>query len=268
VTNNEMLRVSVNNLETGLHRISDNNLQEFQKLSKRLSNIQKTMKDDADMVVELQGTLDSTNSKLSTILKGAYDIPTLVILLPEIVTGVTSFLRNPSRLFSNNYRLFFVCSHTLCIAPCGPKGQGYQLTATKEWVKRAAPVLKVGLVAVKLALATSGMPFPISDMLKALDISTQSDYFNAALQNLQNISTSTIAATENQIEALTKEDCLSFLDRNAEGTRAAYEGIKEMLKNFSNISGSCGLVFVEHQGQVAWVLRGQEENWKFALGER
>ena len=223
------------------------------------------IEDDRDDDGKLQTKLDATNALLLTLLKGAYDIPTLVILLPEIATGVTSFLRDPSRLFSNKYRLFFVCSHTLCIAPCGPKGQGYQLTATKEWVKKAAPVLKVGLVAVKLALATSGIPFPISDILKGLSISAQTDYFTAALQTLQTISTSTVTAVDSQIEAMTKDDCLSYLDRNAEGTRDAYEGIKEMLNSFPNIARSCGLVFVEHLGKVAWVLRGQEENWRLAI---
>jgi len=145
-------------------------------------------------------------------------------------------------------------------------GRGYKLTVSKEWVKKAAPVLKVGLILVTLALAISGIPFPISDLLKGLDILAQADYFDAALKNLQNIPSSKVAQVKNQKATLTKEDCLSFLDRNARGTRVAYDGIKEMLKNHPNFISNCGLVFVEHMGKVAWVLPGQEENWRLALG--
>jgi len=248
--------------------MEESNLKEFQKLNKKVQAIQALMEDDEDSDSTLQASLDKNNSLLLTLLKGAYDIPTLVILLPEIASDVTSFLKNPSKVFTNQYRLFFVCSHTLCIAPCGPKGRGYKLTVPREWVKKAAPVLKVGLVAVKLALVASGIPFPISDLLKGLNVSDQTKYFDEALRNLQNISTFTVTEAETQLEALTKEDCLSFLDRNAEGTRVAYEGIKEMLRNHSNFICNCGPVFVEHNGKVAWVLPGQEENWRLALGAR
>ena len=163
---------------------------------------------------------------------------------------------------SIGYSLSFAAAHSPSIAPCGPKGQGYQLSTTKKWVKKAAPVLMVSLVLVKLALVTSGIPFPISDLMKGLSISEQSSYFDSALQNLQNTSTSTVTEAERLVEAMTKEDCLSYLDRNAEGTRVAYEGIKEMLRRFPNIAGTCGLEFVQHQGKVAWVLKNEVDNWK------
>jgi len=268
VTSNEKLKQSIDFMNEEINRISESNQQEFHRLNKKLQGFQMAIEDGDDVDGGLQSKFDVLNSQLLILLKGAYDIPTLVILLPEIATGVTSVLRNPSRLFSNKYRLYFVCSHTLCIAPCGPKGLGYKLSTNKEWVRKAAPVLMVGLVALKLALATSGIPFPISDLLSGLSPSAQSDYFDAALRNLQAISTSTVTESQRMLGELTKEECLSFLNRDAEGTRSAYESIKEMLKNYPNIVTSCGLVFAQHKGKVAWVLKDQVDHWKSSLEVR
>ncbi len=37
---------------------------------------------------------------------------------------------------------------------------GYRVRQTKDWIRKAAPVLKAGWVALKLALAAGGTPLP------------------------------------------------------------------------------------------------------------
>ena len=110
---------------------------------------------------------------LSTLLTGTHNTPTLAIVLPVV---------NPMPFVRNQFRLFFLCSHTHRLAPCSKDGKGYTITVTKQWVKTAAPVLRVGLVLVKPALSEHGIPLPIPDLPALLgDVSgLHAKYLDAA----------------------------------------------------------------------------------------
>jgi hypothetical protein len=94
---------------------------------------------------------------------GAYECPTLFVLLPVVETTWISRL-NPLKFVRDKYRLFFLCAHTMQIAPCGPDGKtGFALTCPKEWVVKAAPYIKIGLILLKEVLATYLIPLPIGE---------------------------------------------------------------------------------------------------------
>ena len=74
----------------------------------------------------LSAQMDSLHNSLAQLLRGTHTIPTLMIVLPEIKDqSMTGYLRRGvTRVFTQKYTLFFLCSHTRGIAPCGPNGKG------------------------------------------------------------------------------------------------------------------------------------------------
>ena len=88
---------------------------------------------------------DELAAMVRALTANTHGIPTLAIVLPVVSDSWIS-KANPMNLMRNQYRLYFLCSHTHQIAPCGPKGKGYKITMTKQWVLDAAPMLRVGLV--------------------------------------------------------------------------------------------------------------------------
>ncbi|CAM9177076.1 unnamed protein product [Sphacelaria rigidula] len=70
------------------------------------------------------------------------------------------FCRSEEKI-SWNLRLFFLCAHDLSLAECGPHGQGYVVKDLLQWVKRARPLAKVGLVLGSIVLKTcTGLSIP------------------------------------------------------------------------------------------------------------
>jgi hypothetical protein len=53
---------------------------------------------------------------------------------------------------------------TLQRAKSGPEQEGYEITLTKEWLVRLAPVIKIGLFVTQLALASFGVILPVLSM--------------------------------------------------------------------------------------------------------
>lgn len=222
---------------------------------------------------------------LQTVISGTHSIPTLSIILPDVAK---SWLQShsPMRLVRHQYRLFFLCAHTHQIAPCGPKGKGYKITATKQWVIDAAPVLRVGLVLVKLALMASGLPLPVPDLCTALVGSAMhTKYLDAALQLVSQPPEDDLRSTEFSMEKTLSEikryevgDLMVAQGATAgaaaaerhlqEGSRKAYETIQALLvKDGVNIPLTCGLRQVTHRGRTAWVLDNDatEAAWKESM---
>lgn len=66
---------------------------------------------------------------------------------------------------SRKLRLFFLCAHDLSLAECGHAGQGYKVKELLEWVKKARPLAKVGLVIGSIAVKTfAGLSVPIDHL--------------------------------------------------------------------------------------------------------
>jgi hypothetical protein len=190
------------------------------------------------------------------------------------------------RLLRNHFRLYFLCSHTKQIAPCGPQGKGYKIEVTKQWVQDAAPVLRVGLVLVKIALQVSGLPLPVPDLCSALaDATKHSKYLDAALhlvthppddamkgaEYVMQSSLETVEAYD--VNSLVTEHCV-FTPANKlqlqEGSRKAHETIREVLvAQGHNIALTCGLrqVTSGRTGRTAWVLDNDatERAWREAV---
>jgi hypothetical protein len=210
-------------------------------------------------------------------------LPTLAVILPVVSTGWKSKF-SPMRLVRDQYRLYFLCSHTHQLAPCGPKGKGYKITMTKQWVLDAAPVLQVGLVLLKLALLASGLPLPVPDLCSVLvGNAMHAQYLNAALELVSNppdnASNNSEIIMKQTLDAVQHHNLSSLVNlyelsgegaemRLQEGSRKAYETIKEILgRDGTNISLTCGLRQVTHRGKTVWVLDNDatERDWKSAL---
>jgi serine/threonine protein kinase len=219
------------------------------------------------------------NNMVQTLIAGTHIIPALAIVLPEVSTSWES-VKHPMRLLRNQFRLYFLCSHTKQIAPCGPQGKGYRIQVTKQWVQDAAPVLRVGLVLVKVALLASGMPLPVPDLCSALADGTKHyKYLDIALQLLKcppNLGDAeyVMQTTLDSVEAYNVNDLLS--DQSAadpisalqlqEGSRKAYEAIREVLVAQGHFALTCGLrqVTCSRTGRTAWVLDNDvtERAWR------
>ena len=212
------------------------------------------------------------NSMLRTLIANVHDLPTLAIILPEVSTSWKNKV-NPMRLVRDQYRLYFLCSHTHQIAPCGPNGQGYPICVTKQWVVKAAPVLRVGLVLVKVALLASGLPLPVPDLSSVLVGSKMhAQYLDAALQLVARPPDGTLDvadfAMQQALDLVDAHDYADLLEsQSAEGSKKAYDAIKYIMDmNKFNISGTCGLRQVTH-GRTAWVLDSDEteRDWRNAI---
>jgi serine/threonine protein kinase len=219
------------------------------------------------------------NAMVRALAVNTHGVPTLAIILPVVSSSWKSTF-SPMRLVRDQYRLYFLCSHTHQIAPCGPKGKGkgYKITMTKQWVLDAAPVLRVGLVLVKVALLASGLPLPVPDLCSALaEKGMHAQYLNAALHVVSNPPDAALTSAEytmqHTLDAIDEHDYSEYKDAGAEarlqeGSRKAYEAIKEILgRDGVNIPLTCGLRQVTHRGKIAWVLDNDsaEKDWRDAV---
>jgi len=208
------------------------------------------------------------DTMMRTLLAGTHTIPTYAIILP-VVAKTWMDKADPMRLVHNKYRLYFMCSQTHQIAPCGPDGEGYAITVTKQWVRDAAPVLIAALIVLKLALTAGGIPLPIPDLSPLLDTpALHVKYLDAALISLigpfddvQGMAESALDKTIDTLESVGVEDVLNLQGEIGmsleEGTRKAYDTIQNILqKDNINIAQTCGLRQVTHPvtGKTAWVL--------------
>ena len=216
---------------------------------------------------------NTVQTMLRTLIAGTHAIPTYAIVLP-VVAKTWLKKADPMRLVRNKYRLYFLCSHTHQIAPCGPKGEGYKITVTKQWVRDAAPVLMAALVVLKLALTAGGIPLPIPDLSSLLtSAALHVKFLDAALHLVQNPPDdhgATEFALDKAIGALDSvgveeiaKHCEVIQGRGnqgmslEEGSLKAYATIQSILTTDSiDIALSSGLRQITHpvSGKTAWVL--------------
>ena len=104
--------------------------------------------------------LESVQGKLTLLLRDTHSIPTLVVVLPKVHHSFVS-KKNPMRILKKEAVMFFVCSETWQVVPCGKDGNGIPLSDFKDAVKKAASVLTVGLICLKLGLLAGGVPLPL-----------------------------------------------------------------------------------------------------------
>ena len=190
--------------------------------------IEKKFDEQAQRIEVCVDMQTAQSRMLGTVISGTYSIPTLCIVLPQVNRTVWSRF-NPvnMHIVTDAYRMFFICSHTLRIVPCGPKGKGYKFSETKQWVRRAAPVIKVGLLLLKLGLLASGLPLPIPGLEDIVDKDNSISYIDASIKVLEGSDDDRF--TEVNSSSFTIEDHLVSLNRNDTEIRSAYEAIKTLL---------------------------------------
>jgi hypothetical protein len=271
----EVLNRTSGGLQKGLGEV----LSGLARVQAELTDLKKNQVELGRQVTVALAENAELNAMVRALTTNTHGIPTLAIVLPVVSTGWKSAMF-PMRLVRDQFRLYFLCSHTHQLAPCGPKGKGYKITMTKQWVLDAAPVLRVGLVLLKLALMASGLPLPVPDLCPALiDKAMHVRYLNAALDVVAHPPDGALLGAEYTMQhTLDKIDAHDYSDymapgaemRLQEGSRKAYETIKEILgRDGVNIPLTCGLRQVTHRGKTAWVLDNDATAaaWKSAVEE-
>jgi hypothetical protein len=275
-----LLVEAVNQLEDRLINQLQNHTLElrhgFEGVHQRLDDLSVTLGRQIQKVLEDNAAL---KNMVQTLIAGTHDIPTLAIVLPEVSPSWES-VTHPMRLLRNHFRLYFLCSHTKQIAPCGPEGKGYKIEVTKKWVQDAAPVLRVGLVLVKAALIASCIPLPVPDLCSALaDKSTHNKYLDAALHLIADPPDDHDSpgefAMESSLDAVEAYGVNNLLSDGVrpqlqEGSMDAYEIIRTVLvDHHHDIVLNSGLqkVTCTHTGRTAWVLKdaATEQAWREAV---
>ena len=254
---------NLTSLKPHLRMSSQNLLVEIQFLSASNAQLELFKQQSQDEKMEKMTIM------LHTLLRGTHMIPTLAVILPDLPPSslLGRVWAAPMNLVRSPYRLYFLCSHTRQVAICGPEGLGYRIEVTKQWVLDAAPVLRVGLVLLKLALMTSGIPIPVPDLSPMCrNIGLQTKYLQDTLGLIGgvNLDASKVDSALETIDEIAIEDALSAhggMGRGGmslqEGSMKAHELIKEVLKeHMHSITQTCGLRQVTHKGkgETAWVM--------------
>jgi len=198
---------------------------------------------------EIEATLHDQTAKLDMLIQNTHNVPTLMVLIPKVVKvlGKLTF-------FQDKVRLVFFCSITLERVPCGHDGNGYEVDILKPWVKKAVPVLKVGLVLLQLGLLTSGVPIPVVGLGKnaAVDNANKNQFLTCAAGILGQQGTVLESADDNMKSNLTRA-AVRNLHSN---TRSAYEAISSFLREADPNLQYVGLdKHVSKSGKVAWLKR-------------
>ena len=213
------------------------------------------------------------SAMLQTLVANTHGIPTLAIIVPVVAKSMLgSFRSGPLNIVRNQYRLYFLCSHTHRVARCGPKGRGYKISVTKQWVIDAAPVLMVGLALLKVAMMAGGLPLPLPDLSPLLKDTDHTKFLNAAMFLVQNPPDNSGDVNieldkVSQVEAgdvLTEENVKALTLKK--GSPHAYHTIKQMLsKEGVDIVLTCGLRQVTEKGRTAWILDNDTTEQEYRL---
>eukprot|EP00598_Pedospumella_elongata_P000802 CAMPEP_0184971942 /NCGR_PEP_ID=MMETSP1098-20130426/4049_1 /TAXON_ID=89044 /ORGANISM="Spumella elongata, Strain CCAP 955/1" /LENGTH=1168 /DNA_ID=CAMNT_0027494147 /DNA_START=137 /DNA_END=3643 /DNA_ORIENTATION=+ len=253
---NDSLAVGLQSVVEGIAAVQ-RDIQKFGEVQEKLSmEVGRILSDNMRL-----GTM------IHTLISGMHTIPTYAIILPVVANSWVSKV-NPMRLVRNQYRLYFLCSYTHQIAQCGPKGKGYKITVTKQWVRDAAPVLMAGLIVLKLALNASGIPLPVPDLSPLLNTpALHVKFLDAALSlvrspiDVEGVAEYMMERTINELASVGADEVMDDIGNHAvslqEGSLKAYATIQSVLdKDNIDIALSSGLRQVTHpvSGKTAWVL--------------
>jgi hypothetical protein len=228
-----------------------------------LSALHVRLNQDQQAMVQQLGHIDAN---VVTMLRGAFDIPTLVLVLPFVEKSrLRSALNKPLSFVRDKYQVFFVCEQSFRLVPCGPQGEGYTVTALKEHIRRAIPLLQALAGLLQVALAVHGVAMPVAKIL-GIDGEPMlhSKYLQDAADHIGSLGDASASASAGaDAVTVTSDDVklqLATLARSPEGTREAYDAVRSLLEraghDVASIRASCGLQQVVHQGRVGWIAKG------------
>jgi hypothetical protein len=247
VTGNENVKVLVDQVGTQVAYMSKEQSQEMAKLQEKIEQTNATLHTlPASIQPEVLGELTAMNNKINTILQDSWKIPTLAVVLKT----------SKSRVFRDDYALYFMCEHTLELVPCGPKGEGFEFKHLKKYYadkfKKMAPVLMVGLIMLKVAVSVYGIPIPLPN-LSSLSAADTTKMLNETIIDLD------VHDVDAKIQAIARSiDPLAVIDQvtfTTEQQREAYESLLQFLDKPEYRPHKFGLVKVtcEKNGITKWI---------------
>lgn len=206
------------------------------------------------------------NNLVQSVIRGSGTCPSLFVFVPVVATTWIS-KANPLNFIRDKYRLFFLCSHNKRIVNCGPDGKGYEITCNREWIVKAAPFIKLGLLVLKEVLGTFHVPLPIAPFLNILEnnFAIHSAFIDSSLKFVADqctVAQASATVLDNALDHVdyrtghfSKGDIVASIG-TAEEEMIARESITNILTRcgyFSSLRQTCGLTLVDHRGIVAWV---------------
>ncbi len=135
----------------------------LQSFSRTLSSILNFQLDD---VINLRTSIQKVRNELKN--RGNC-LPYLFCMLPAVnysasamappasqgrLTGASRLMQQFKHLYWNRSKLAFICPVTLRVMQSGRSREGYQLDPPEQWIADAAPLLKLGILFLKLSLLT------------------------------------------------------------------------------------------------------------------
>ena len=211
--------------------------------------------------------LNAQTARLDVLIQNTHHVPTLMVLVPEVKKGFGKL-----NFFQEKARLVFYCSVTFEPVPCGKDGGGYEVETLKPWVKKAIPVLKVGLLLLQLGLSASGVPIPVAALANAaIDQAGRNQFLKCAANILKQNETAV-----GEVDGKGSDDIFSEVDSmTADGeadkavrdlqlddanTRTAYEAVALFLKKVDPTYKYLGLSKrVSRSGKVVWLKKNDPQ---------
>jgi serine/threonine protein kinase len=243
---------------------------------------------------QLSSQISAQGEKLNTLLRGTYSVPTLMVVLPQPHSHkasnatVKSTLQSldPRKFIQDEFRLHFMCAHTLRMVPCGPKGHGYKFSAIKPWVKKAAPLLLVGLCLLQVGLTASGLPIPVPGLGQLMkSFNEYEEYLEGMISFVSAFDAEDVEAAEGitidkhdlqessvKTSRKTKRVNGGLPDVSSEGSREAFMAVKELMDKLDPALQQTGLRFVtdSSSGVSQWIQDSEEveASFRFHRGAR
>jgi serine/threonine protein kinase len=249
---------------TGLHCIcgcapfSDDDL--YGKVSLKYYNLYIWRKGMGEKVDRLSVSMDHVLSSLNQVKSDLHralgamayiathkvkECPTLVWMVPadgkfRWITGA-----NPASLVKRRYHVYFICQHTF--TPVEPP---IEISVTRSWVTRIAPVLKLGLMVLGKALNANGLPFPIPGISLQEQLAINEDFVNSCLDEK---TTSLFSGLVNAVggNAISDTKTKQILPLTGD----AYEAIAEQALLNSQWSEFMSPVMSHQFGSLIWVKK-------------
>lgn len=200
-------------LSTNVNSIASTNEQNSEKLydaNAKLDSIARTNtinSEKLDIVITKEDLIASTNKQnhnqvIESLKEISFDIqrvlgglaylatnnvkkcPTVVWLVPaEYNAGYSfkAFKDFMKKATHKKFYLYFVCQHSFEVVPTS-----VPIEVARDWLKKVAPVLAAGMILLKAALLSSGLPslpFPIPGLSPENQIALNEEFVNSLLDD-------------------------------------------------------------------------------------
>lgn len=146
--------------QTAHHRPLLDTLQRDDRVA--IQDLQDTMRHALQNNLQLtrvMSTIAAHDRTLQMLVHKEKECPSLFWFQPKR-TELRDWLRNPAkRLFQDTLIMMVVCPVTLCVVPCGPHGGGWELSRSKDWVRRWGPAILLSVYVLQAAVAAGRVAF-------------------------------------------------------------------------------------------------------------